>query len=88
MKFLPDDRNEHVGGHCAPHLRLHGVLAVAQEMLDPQVLLDPLEEQLDLPAALVERTDGQRRQDRVVGQEDQGLACLGVLEFARRKYSG
>ena len=81
MKFLPDDQNEDASGHGAPHLRLHGVLAVAQEMLDPQVLLDPFEEQFDLPAVLVERADRQRRQCGVVGQEGQRLARLGVLEF-------
>ena len=61
MKLLLDDCDEHVGGHGAPDLRLHSVLAVAQEVLDAQVLLDPLEEQLDLPATLVERTNGERR---------------------------
>ena len=80
MKLLLDDGDEHVGGHGAPDLRLHGVLAVAEELLDAQVLLDPLEEQLDLPAALVQRGDRQRRQGRVVGQEDQRLARLGILE--------
>ena len=80
MKLLLDDGDEHVGGHGAPDLRLHRVLAGAQEFLDSQVLLDPLEEQLHLPAILVQRSDGQRRQRRVVGQEDQVLAGLGVLE--------
>ena len=55
LRLLLDDGDEHVGGHGAPHLRLHRILAAAQEMLDAQVLLDPLEEQLDLPAALVRR---------------------------------
>ena len=44
------------------------------------MLLDPLEEQLDLPAALVERADGGRRQGELVGQEHQRLARFGVLE--------
>jgi hypothetical protein len=57
LEFFPDDGDEHVGGHGAPYLRLHGVLAVAEEMLDAQMLLDPLEEQLDLPATLVQRRD-------------------------------
>jgi hypothetical protein len=39
-------------------LRLHRVLGEAEERLDAQVLLDPLEEQLDLPAAAVEIGDG------------------------------
>ena len=73
--------NDEVGGYGNPDLRLHGVLAGAQERLDAQMLFDPFEEQLDLPAALVERADRQRRQCRVVGQEDQRLARLGILEF-------
>jgi hypothetical protein len=34
------------------------------------MLLDPLEEQLDLPATAIEVGDGQRRQEEVVGEED------------------
>jgi hypothetical protein len=34
-----------VCGDSARYLRLHGVLAVADETLDAQMLLDPLEEQ-------------------------------------------
>ena len=49
-------------------------------MLDPQVLFDPLEEQLDLPSTFVKCADCKRRQSSLVGQEDQGLACFGILE--------
>src|SRR5574343_722857 len=80
MKLLLDDSDEHVGGHGAPDLRLHGVLAGAQESLDTQVLLDPFEEQLDLPATFVERGNRQGGQRRVVGQKDQRLARFGVFE--------
>ncbi len=59
MKSFFDDGNQHVSRHGAPDLRLDGVLAVAQELLDSQVLFDPFEEQFDLPAVLVERCDGQ-----------------------------
>ena len=44
MKLLLDDSDQHVGGHGAPDLRLHRVLAGAQETLDAQVLLDPFEQ--------------------------------------------
>ena len=80
MKFLLDDGNQHVSRHGAPNLRLDGILAVAQELLDSQVLLDPFEEQFDLPAVLVECCDGQRGQDKVVGQEYERLATLDILE--------
>jgi hypothetical protein len=45
------------------------------------VLLDPFEEQLDLPAAFLEPGDGQRRQGEVVGQEDEGVSGLRVAKF-------
>ncbi len=80
MKLLLDNGNQHVGRHGAPDLRLDGVLAGAQKALDAQVLLDPLEEQFHLPAVLVQRGDGQRRQRRVVRQKHQGLAGLRILE--------
>ena len=52
MQFFFDDSDEHVGGHGAPDLRLHRVLAGAKKFLDAQMLFDPFEEQLHLPTAL------------------------------------
>ena len=54
MKLLLDDGNEHIGRHSAPDLRLDCVLAGAQKALDAQVLFDPLTEQFQLPAILVQ----------------------------------
>ncbi len=54
MKFLLDDSDEHVGGHGAPDLRLHRVLTGAQEFLDSQVLLEPLEEQFHRSTVFVQ----------------------------------
>lgn len=80
MKLLFDNSDQHVSGDGAPDLRLHCVLAVADETLDAQTLLDPLEEEFDLPAALVKRGNCQRRQGRIVGQEYQRFAGLRVFE--------
>ena len=80
MKLLFNDGDQHIRCDSAPDLRLHGVLAVADETLDAQVLLDPLEEQLDLPSALVQRGNGQCRQSGVVGEEHQRLAGFRVFE--------
>ena len=63
-----------------PDLRLDGVLAGPEERFDAQVLLDPLEEQLDVPAALVERGDGGGREPEMVGQKDEDLAGFQVAE--------
>ena len=80
MKLLFNDSDQDIGGHCAPDLRLHSVLARAQKTLDAQMLLDPFEEQLDLPTVLVECSDHQWRQGRVVGQKHQRLAGLWIVE--------
>ena len=85
MKLLFDDGDQHVSGYGAPDLRLHRVLARAQKALDTQMLLDPFEEQLHLPATLVQRGNGQGRQRRIVGQKHQRLARHGVLYRIRRK---
>jgi len=51
-------------------LSFDSILAGAVEGLDKQVLLDPFEEQLDLPAAAIQLGNGVRRQVEVVAQED------------------
>ena len=88
MKLLFDDSDQYVSGHGAPDLRLHRVLARAQKTLDAKMLLDPFEEQLHLPAALVQCGNGQRWQRRIVGQKHQRFARIGVFNRMRRKCSG
>ena len=63
-----------------PDLRVDRVLGGSIEGLDVQMLLDPLEEQLDLPALAVQFRDGQRVFNRkVIGQEAIDLPVLKVL---------
>ena len=83
MKFLLYDATQSASQLGVPNLRLDGILAVAQERLVSQVLLDPFEEQLYLPAVLVERCDGQPGRDKVVGQEYERLATLDIFESNR-----
>ena len=81
---LQRDPNAHVGEKPkagGPDLGLDGVLGGAEEAFDLEVLLDPFEEQLDLPAAFVKLGDGERRHGEVVGQEGQGLAGFRIVEF-------
>lgn len=80
MKLLFNNGDQHVSGDGAPDLRFHRILAVADETFDTQMLLDPLEEQLDLPAAFVQRGNRQCGQGCVVGQEHQRLAGFRVFE--------
>jgi hypothetical protein len=44
------------------------------------MLFDPLEEQFDLPARLVQRTDSACRQHELVGEEDERFGSFGILE--------
>ena len=49
-RLLFQNSHQHVGRDSDPDLGLHRVLGRAVESLDTQVLLDPFEEELDLPA--------------------------------------
>ena len=70
---LIENGHHEVGTHRDPDLSLHRVFAASEEDLDAQVLLDPLEEQFDLPTALETHGDGQSRSFEVVGEKDQSL---------------
>lgn len=69
FQALLDDGHERVHGHDNSDLRLHGVDGCAIALLDSQMLLDPFEEQLDLPPRLVQLADGQRRRIEQVGRK-------------------
>ena len=79
IEALLDDGDEDIDRHGDPDLRLHRIPGIAGELLDPKMLLDSLEKQFHLPAALVERADGGCWQHDAVGEERQGLAGLGIL---------
>ena len=53
MQFLFHYGHEHIDRDRDPDLSPQGVLGSAVEILDAQVLLDPFEEQLDLPTAAI-----------------------------------
>ena len=78
LRPLPQYRHEHVHRHRNPYLCLDRVLRRAKERLDAQVLLDPLEEELDLPPVTIELCNGERRDGEMIGQEIERLfrACI------------
>src|SRR3972149_8614836 len=78
VQTLPDDGHQDVGRDGDPHLRLHGVSRGSEERLDPKMLLDPSEEELDLPALLVQQGDAFRGKGKIVGEEDQVLPGFRV----------
>ena len=79
-QFLLDDGDQAVGGDCRPDLDAHGIFGTAPEFLDLQMLLQPFEEQFDLPAVSVEVRDFQRLDPHGVGDERKIPVLLLVVE--------
>src|SRR5438045_4648593 len=88
MEAFLDDRDQDINGHRDPDLSSHGVLGGAEETLDPKVLLDPLEEQLDLPTALVQSADGQRRKMKGGVERVHGLVQIDPERIGRIQLPG
>lgn len=63
-----------------PDLGHDGIFGCPEKALDLQVLLDPFEKQLDLPAGLVDLCDGAGRKMEVVGQKVIPGTGFGILE--------
>ena len=80
IELFFEDRHQHVNADGDPDLSLDGVGRSAEEALDAQVLLDPLEEQVDLPPTFVKFRNGQSRQGKVVGQVDKESSSFDVEE--------
>jgi len=59
-------------------LSLHDIFGCPIEGLDPEMLLDPFEEELHLPTAPIEIGDGDRREGKVVGQKHQCFVLFGI----------
>ena len=70
MKLLFEDGNQHVGLRSTLDLGLYGRHVCAQKVLDGQALIDPFEEERDLPMVFVESCDIGGGQASVVGQRD------------------
>ncbi len=78
MKPLLEDGHKQVDAQRHPDLGFDGIDRRAEEGLDPQVLLDPLEEQLDLPAQPEDVRHGLGRDREDVGQEHEPLFRVGL----------
>jgi len=68
--------DQHVSADCDPDLRLDRVLGSTKKCLDPQVLLDPFEEQFDLPALPIQLCNQFGFESKVVGQKHHAFAGL------------
>src|ERR1700751_102068 len=73
-----DDAQQDEGNHGGQDLQADGVLGSAEEASDVEVLLDPSEQQLDLPPRLVESSDLDGRPRRVIGHQGEPLATAAL----------
>ena len=74
MQTFFQNCDEQIDGNGRPDLGMHRIGRRAVKSFDPLMLLEPFEEQFDLPAALKELGDGQSRHGEIIGQKDQGFA--------------
>ncbi len=67
FQFLLQDRHQQVCRHCCPDLGFHRIRACSIVTLDPEIPLDPLEKQFDLPAILlgIEKPNPPQRRRKV-----------------------
>ena len=84
-EFAFGDRDQQVRTDRRPDLDSDAVGACGEESAQAQVLFDPAEEQLDLPAAAVDGGDDQCGQGEVVGQKDerQIVLCIKIADTPR-----
>ena len=79
--MLFDDGHQHINRDGNPDLGLDGIVACAIKSFDSKMLLDPFEEQFDLPSGVIKLSDGQSGQCKVVGYENEPFV-LGGIEIA------
>ncbi len=76
-KSFSDDGDKNVNRDRDPDLGLYGILAGAVESLYAQMLLNPFEEQFNLPTRLIDPRNRQGGQNEVVRKKLQPL--IGFL---------
>ena len=78
VEFLFDDGYQDIHRDGDPDLSFDSIVGGPVERFDAQVLLDPFEEEFDLPAATVEVGDVPCREREIVGQQQQSPPGFGV----------
>jgi hypothetical protein len=85
---LLDDRDKRVNCDGHPDLGPDGILRRPVKRFNPQVLFDPTEEQFDLPAELIELSDHQRGQKKIIRQESQVAVIFPIIKANSPKRLG
>jgi len=77
MNLIETGHHE-VNAQGDPDLGSHGVVACSEERFYAEVLFDPFEEQLDLPAAFVDGGDGNGRMSEMIRKEAESFPRLRI----------
>ena len=72
------DTQQRISDHRGEELQADRVIVISQEPADLEMLLDPTKQQLDLPAAFVERGDLNGGTFEIIGQEGDRVALLAL----------
>ena len=78
MIELSRDCDKYQGNHGGEYLQAHGVLIEGDELTDAEVLLDPAEQELDLPARLVGGGKLSGAAGLIIGEDVEDLAGVGL----------
>src|SRR5258708_11488007 len=74
--FACGDPQQQISDHGSDDLQADRVLGAAEELAKLQMLLDPAEQQFDLPAGFVKRGDLDRRAFQIVSDEGEFCAVI------------
>jgi len=85
MQAFLSNGDQHVSADRDPDLRFDSVLVGAIKRLDAQVLLDPFEKQLDLPALAVQVCNQLGLESEVVGQKRDAFATVVLYHHASQR---
>src|SRR4030066_1523354 len=77
---LEETENQH-RNQCCPNLDLNGIGTGPHKGLDLKVLFQGFKEDLNLPTLFVDGRNGGRSQSQVIGQKDQNLLCLRIIDL-------
>ena len=77
---LKESQDQH-RNQCCPNLNLNGIGTGADKGLDLEVLFQGFKEDLDLPALLVDGSNGGCTQFEIVGQKYQDFLGFRVIDF-------
>ncbi len=88
FEVVLDDRNKTICDDCDVNLYAHSILRLAPELLDTEMLFDPFEEELHLPAITVKKCDVLGRKVEVICVVDERAPeIIGIVndssEFRR-----